>query len=241
MLRRRIAGTVCSLTVAVLGLAVAPGVAGATAPEAQSPAPSSASPTDSGGYPAQSPLLTVSSGIVSVGGAVTVTGHGFQGGEGVDISVTYGSASHALGSGGPTAQPAAFALRHGAVSAVHALAASNGEFTTRVPLTQTGNATITATGEQSHLSVAATVSVLPATHAASAKSTKSTLPFGSNKLLILAAAVLVLVVAVWLAWRRRSRNPAAPDQSAPDPSVPDPAAPDQNVMASSAASNITSA
>ena len=241
MLRRRIAGTVCSLTVAALGLAVAPGVSGATAPAAQSAAPTSASPSDSGGYPAQSPLLTVSSGSVSVGSSVTVSGRGFQGGEGVDISVTYGPASHALGSGGPVAQPAAFTLRHSAVSALHTLAASDGEFSTRVPLTQTGKATITATGEQSHLSVAATVSVMPATSAASAKSTKSALPFASNKLLMLAAAIVVLLGAALLVLRRRSRNPAAPGPAAPDPSAPDPAAPDPSAAVLAAANNITPA
>jgi len=225
MLRRRIAGTVCSVTVVLLGLAVVPGVAGATVPAAQSPAPSSASPTDSGGYPAQSPLLTVSSGSVSVGGSVTVTGHGFQGGEGVDISVTYAPASHALGSGGPVAQPAAFALRHSAVSAMHALAASDGEFSTRVPLTQAGNATITATGEQSHLSVAATVSVLPVTSVAGTKSTTSTkstkraLAFSNIKLQILILLVALLVFA-GVAWQRRSRKASAVPDTSAAPEVP---------------------
>jgi len=238
---RRIAGTVCSLTVVMLGLASAPGVASATAPEAQSSAPSSASPSDSGGYPAQSPQLTVSAGSVNVGGSVTVTGHGFQAGEGVDISVTYGPASHALGSGGPVAQPAAFALRHTAVSAVHALAASNGDFSARVPLTQTGNATITATGEVSHLRVAATVSVLPATSVAGAKSTKHTLPLGTNELLILAVALLVLLGLAAIAMRRRSRNSSAPGPFAPNPAAPDPVAPDPSALVSSAANNITPA
>jgi hypothetical protein len=211
MLRRRIAGTVCSLTVAMLGLAVAPGVAGATAPAAQSPAPSSASPTDSGGYPAQSPLLTVSSGSVSVGGSVTVTGHGFQGGEGVDISVTYAPASHALGSGGPVAQSAAFTPRHSVgrtASAAHMVAASDGTFSTQVSLTQAGNATITATGEQSHLTVAATVSVAPATIVASTKSTKHALPSPNIEVLIGVLAIVVLLVAAGIAWPRRWRKPS---------------------------------
>ena len=212
MLRRRIAGPVCSVTFALLGLVAVPGLAAATATAATSPAPSSAAPTDPGGYPAQSPLLTVTSGSVKVGGSVTVTGHGFQSGEGIDISVTYGPANHALGSGGPVAQPAALTLRHGVgrtVSTAHAVAALDGDFSAQVPLTQAGNATITATGEQSHLSGVATVSVLPATSVAGAKSTKPALPFSHIELLIGVVAILALLVAAGIARPRRWRKPSA--------------------------------
>ncbi len=194
MLRRRIVGTVCSVAFTALALVVLPGVA----PAATSPAPASSSSTDPGDYPAQGPLLTVTSGTVKVGGSVTVTGHGFQGGEVVDLSVTYGPASHALGSGGPVAQPAAFTLRHGVahtVLAAHAVAAMDGDFSAQVPLTQTGNATITATGEQSHMSVAATVSVVPATTVASTKSTKRTLPLSNTGLLILGLVIVAALAA----------------------------------------------
>jgi hypothetical protein len=244
MLRRRIAGTVCSVTFGLLGLAVVPGVAAATAPAANtpaatSPAPSSAASADPG-YPAQSPLLTVSSGSVQVGGSVLLTGRGFQSGEGVDVSVTYSPASHALGTAvGPVAQPAAFTLRHiagHAVSAAHAFAASDGEFSTHVSLTEPGNATITATGEQSHLSIAATVSVMPATSVAATKSTKRALPFSNTTLRILVLAIVALLVAA-VAWRRRSRkSSAAPGVSA----VPD--APDApHVPELAAARNISTA
>jgi hypothetical protein len=224
MLRPRIAATVCSVTFALLGLVVDAGVATATAPTAASPAPSGVASGDPG-YPAQSPLLTVSSGSVSVGGSVLVTGRGFQSGEGVDISVTYSPANHALGSSGPVAQPAALTLRHSAgrpVSAVHALATSDGEFSTHVSLTQQGNATITATGEQSHLSVAATVSVLPATSVgAASKSTKRALPFSNMKLQILVLVIVALLVGAGIRWQRRSRKASAvPDT----PAVPDVAA-----------------
>jgi len=205
MLRRRIAGTVCSVAFAALALIVFPGVA----PAATSPAPSSSASTDPGGYPAQSPLLTVTSGTVKVGGSVTVNGHGFQSGEVVDISVTYGPASHALGSGGPVAQPAAFTLRHGVehtVVAAHAAAAPTGDFSAQVALTQTGNATITATGEQSHMSVAATVSVLPATTVATAKSTKRTLPLSNSGLLILGLVIVAALAAAGAFGLRRWRG-----------------------------------
>lgn len=193
MLGRRIAGTVCSVAFSALAVVIFPGVATA----ATSPSPSS-SATDPGDYSAQSPLVTVTSGIVNVGGSVTVTGHGFEGGEVVDISVTYGPASHALGSGGPVAAPAAFTLRHGVnrtVLAAHAVAASDGDFSAQVPLTQTGNATITAMGERSHMSGAATVSVLPAASVASTKSTKRTLPLSNSELLILALVIVAALAA----------------------------------------------
>jgi hypothetical protein len=215
MLRRRITGTVCSVALATLAVVVFPGIAAATAPAATSPAPSSIASADPGGYPAQRPLLTVSSGSVQLGGSVVVTGHGFQAGEGVDLSVTYAPANHALGSGGPVAQPAAFTVRHDVgrtASAVHALAASNGDFSTHVPLTQAGKATITATGEKSHLSLAATVSVLPAPSVSGSKSTQSTKQspaFASIELLIGALAIAVLLFVGVTAWQRRSRKPSA--------------------------------
>jgi hypothetical protein len=214
MLRRRIAGTVCSVAFALFALVVFPGVAAATAPAATSAPPSSAASSEPGGYPAQSPLLTVTSGSVKVGGSVTVTGHGFQSGEVVDLTVTYAPSSHALGSGGPVAQPAAFTVRHGAgrtVSAAHAVAATDGEFSAQVPLTQAGNATITATGEQSHMSVAATVSVLSATASVAAtKSTKSALPISKTGLLVLAGVIVAILAVVGIAWQRRWRTPSVP-------------------------------
>jgi hypothetical protein len=211
MLRRRIARTVCSVTIAMLGLVAIPATAAASAPAAAS---SSAAPAESSGYPAQKPLLTVSSGSAKVGGSVVVTGHGFKSDEIVDISVTYAAASHALGSGGPVAQPAAFTVRHGVgrtVSAAHAVAGSNGAFSQQISLTQAGNATIAATGEQSHLTLDATVSVL-STSAASvvgAKSTKRFLPFTNIELLIAALVIVGLLAFAGIAWQRRSRNPSA--------------------------------
>jgi hypothetical protein len=212
MLRRRIARRVAGVTFVVLGLVVAvPGAAAATAPVAASPAPSSADP---GGYPAQGPQLTLSAGSVGVGGSVMVTGRGFQVGESVDISVTYPPAAHALGSGGPTAQPAAFTLRHSAgrlVSAGHALAGGDGGFSMRITLTQAGNATVMATGEQSHVSLTAPISVLPPASAAGTKTTKSSFPLSHLELLILVVALFALLIPAGIAWQRRSRKPSAAD------------------------------
>jgi hypothetical protein len=212
MLRRRIASRAAGVTFVVLGLVVAaPGAASATAPVASSPAPSSA---DSGGYPAQSPLLTLSAGSVNVGGSVLVTGHGFQSGENIDISVTYPPAAHALGSGGPPAQPAALTLRHAAgrlVSAGHALAGGDGGFSMRITLTQAGNATVTATGEQSRLSLTASIAVLAPASPVGAKSTKSGFPLSHLELLILVVALVALLVPAGVAWQRRSRKTSAGD------------------------------
>jgi hypothetical protein len=146
-----------------------------------------------------------------------VTGHGFQSDEVVDISVTYAPASHALGSGGPVAQPAAFTLRHDVgrtLVAAHAVAAADGAFSKQVSLTQPGSATIAATGEQSHLTLDATVSVLPAGSVPAAsvvgtKSTKRVLPFANTELLIGGLAIAVLLVVAGIAWQRRSRRSSA--------------------------------
>jgi hypothetical protein len=216
MLRRRIAGLLAGVTFVVLGVAVAaPSAAAASSPPASPPASSpAASPGDSGGYPAQGPMLTLSSGSVNVGGTVIVTGRGFQSGESVDISVTYAAGSHALGgSGGPVAQPAALTLRHSVghtVTAAHALATNNGQFSTKISLTQTGNATVTATGAQSHLNLTANVMVLSPTNAGGAsKSTKSWFPLSRVELLILLLALIALLVPVGFTRWRRSRKPAA--------------------------------
>lgn len=208
---RRIAGTVCSVAFAALALVTLPGVAAATTSAATSPASSSPASPNPSDYPAQSPLLTVTSGTVKVGGSVTVTGRGFTSGEVIDIFVTYGPANHALGSGGPVAQPAAFKLPGVAQPAAHAVAASDGEFA-QVPLTQPGNATITATGERSHMSGAATVSVLSATSVAAAKSTKHTLPLSKIALVAVGVVIVAALVAAVIA-RKRSRTPAAEQHS----------------------------
>ena len=220
---RRIAGLLAGLICAVLGMVVAaPGAIAATAPAAASAAPTTAAPGDASGYPAQSPLLTVSAGSVKVGSSVTVTGSGFQAGESVDLSVTYASSStHALGASGPQAQPAALTLRHDAdrvVSAGQALVGKNGGFSTQISLTQTGNATITATGEKSHVSLTAAVAVSPKASATATKqSTKSWLPVSHHQFLMLLPILILAIIALLIpgalaVWRRTRR------QSTVDPS-----------------------
>jgi len=162
-------------------------------------------------------MLTLSAGSVNVGGSVIVTGRGFQSGESVDISVTYPAGSHALGSGGPegpSAQPAAFSLRHSAgrtVNAGHALATNDGQFSTKISLTQTGNATVTATGEQSHLNLTAKLMVLSSTNAGASKSTKSSFPLSRMELLILLLALIALLAPLGISRWPRSRKPEALD------------------------------
>lgn len=217
MLRRRIAGLLAGVTFVVLGAAVAAPSAAAASSPAASPAASSpaASPGVTGGYPAQGPMLTLSAGSVNVGGSVIVTGRGFQSGESVDVTVTYPAGSHALGgSGGPSAQPAALTLRHSVgrtVTAAHALATNDGQFSTKISLTQAGSATVAATGEQSHLNLTAKLMVLSPTNAGASKSTKSSFPLSHIELLILLLAVLALLVPVGIILWRRSREPAAVD------------------------------
>lgn len=223
MLRRRFAGLLAGVTFVVLGAAIAaPSAAAASSPAPSAPASSPASPssaassTDTGGYPAQGPMLTLSAGSVNLGGSVIVTGRGFQSGESVDISVTYPAGSHALGSGGPggpSVQPAAFSLRHSVgrtVTAAHALATQDGQFSTKISLTQSGNATVTATGEQSHLNLTAKVMVLSPTNGGVSKSTKSGLPLSHVELLILFLALIALLVPAFIAlWRRSRKRPVA--------------------------------
>jgi hypothetical protein len=217
MPRLRIAGLLTGVSFVVLGAAiVAPSAAAASSPVASPPAASSlaASPADTGGYPAQGPMLTLSSGSVNVGGSVIVNGRGFQSGESVDISVTYPAGSHALGSGGPVAQPAALSLRRSVgrtVTAAHALATQDGQFSTKISLTQAGNATVTATGEQSHLSLTATLTVLSRATGGASKSTKSGFPLSRVELLILALALIALLLPAGIARWRRSRKPSALD------------------------------
>ena len=135
--------------------------------------------------------------------------------ESVDLSVTYASSSaHALGGSEPQAQPAALTLRHDAgpvVSAGHALAAQNGGFSTQISLTQAGNATITATGEQSHVSLTATVTVFSSATAATQHSKKNWLSLSNLQLLIvlpiLVLAIGALLVPAGLSARRRWRKP----------------------------------
>ena len=218
MLRRRIAGLLAGVTFVVLGAAIgAPSAAAASSPAASPPASSPGSPAassaDTGGYPAQGPMLTLSAGSVNVGGSVIVTGRGFEGGENVDISVTYAAGSHALGSGGsevPSAQPAAFSLRHTVgrtVIAAHALTTKDGQFSTKISLTQTGHATVTATGERSRLNLTAALMVVSTTNAGTSKTTKSGFPLSRVELLILLLALIALLVPVL--WRRSRKRPVA--------------------------------
>jgi hypothetical protein len=216
MLRRRIAGLLAGVTFVVLGAAMAAPSAAASSPVASPSAASSpaASPADAGDYPAQGPMLTLSSGSVNVGGSVIVTGRGYQSGESVDISVTYPAGSHALGSGGPVAQPAALTLRHsvgGTITAAHSLAAHDGQFSTKISLTQTGSATVTATGERSHLNLTAALMVLSPTNAGASKSTKNGFPLSRVQLLIIVVALIALLVPVAIAVWRRSRKQSALD------------------------------
>ena len=128
-----------------------------TAPSSASPSPAAATPTT---YAAVNVSLVVSSGSVTAGGHVTVSGSGFDANEPVDLTVSYGSQPKATGSvekSGYVIAPAAF-VRQAQPMQVNADTA--GAFSHTVVLSEPGMATITATGTVSQRSSSSTVNVL---------------------------------------------------------------------------------
>jgi hypothetical protein len=163
-------------------------------------------------YPAGSPAAEVSSGTVVSGGSIILSGQHFAAGEKISIDVTFlggptGAARHTAlvpvaFTRSTTLVPVAFTLPRTVVKEVRADA--DGSFSTSVQLDGVGTAVITATGEQSGVTVSVTVTVLPRGHALPVTGDN-----GSTLRLILAgaAAVLIgaLIVAITLV-RRRGRT-----------------------------------
>lgn len=180
-----------------------------TAPSSASPSPAAASPTT---YAAVNVSLVVSSGSVTVGGHVTVSGSGFAGSEPVDLTVSYGSQPKAAGSvekSGYVVQTAGFA-RQGQPTQVAADAA--GTFSHTIVLSQSGMATITATGMVSQRSSSSTVNVLAhaaATVGSSQGPSSSHKTLLSSKTLTLLAAIPLVALLAFVAFTLVRRRQAS--------------------------------
>jgi hypothetical protein len=180
-----------------------------SAPSSASPSPAPASPTT---YAAVNVSLVVSSGSVTAGGHVTVSGSGFEANEPVDLSVSYSSQPKAAGSvekSGYVIETAGF-VRQQQPTQVGADGA--GTFSHDIVLSQAGMATITATGTVSQRSSSSTVNVLSHAAAGAAASQTPSKPqktlFSGTMLMLLAAIPLVLLIAfgVFTVLRRRQTD-----------------------------------
>lgn len=211
-MHRRLAAPALAIFALVL---VSPAVALAASPSpsatesAPASAPASPSPTT---YAAVNVSLVVSSGSVTAGGHVTASGSGFEANEPVDLNVSYGSQPKAAGSvekSGYVIETAGF-VRQGQPTQV--VADSAGAFSHVVVLSQSGMATITATGTVSHRSSSSTVNVLSRAAAAAAASHSASKPqkklFTGTTLTLLAAIPLLLFAGfrVFTVWRRRQTS-----------------------------------
>ena len=109
-------------------------------------------------YPPTTPPIvvnvTVNITIINIGGTVIFTGGGFDPGELIDIAVSYAAP------GGLRSSPAL--AEQAATKRSSTTADAAGSFTSDVPLTQIGTATITATGLTSGHTASLTVEVLSA-------------------------------------------------------------------------------
>jgi hypothetical protein len=198
-------------------LIASPAVALAASPSpsvAASPSAAASSPTT---YEAVNVSLVVSSGSVTAGGHVTVSGSGFAPNEPVDLSVSYGSQPKAAGSvekSGYVIATAGF-VRQQQPTQVGADGA--GAFSHVLALSQAGMATITATGTISQRSSSSTVNVL--SHAAATVGSSHNAGTPHKKLLTtttltLAAAVPLLLFVAFRIFtvlrRRHSRSGVHP-------------------------------
>jgi len=177
-----------------------------TASPSASPSAASSSPTT---YEAVNVSLVVSSGSVTAGGHVTVSGSGFAPNEPVDLTVSYAPQPKAAGSvekSGYVITTAGF-VRQQQPTQVGADGA--GAFSHVLALSQAGMATITATGTVSQRTSSSTVNVLA--HAAATVGSSHNAGSPHKKLLttttltLTAAIPLLLFVAfrVFTVLRRR--------------------------------------
>jgi hypothetical protein len=155
-------------------------------------------------YPPAEPLLSVSAGTVVAGGSVVVEGTGFGPGEDVLITVATNALAAPQLQQSDTAEPIAIVPVARAVSASPeqtVTADGEGGFTATVTLYKPGQATITATGQESGVSASVTVTVL-----ARADGLPETGSAGVPMLLRIGGGTLAAGAALLLAtliWRRR--------------------------------------
>jgi hypothetical protein len=190
----------------ILGLLIATATAVLIAPATAFAEPS---------YPDEPPAASVSEATVSDGGSVTFSGEGFLPGETISIEVNYdGSDSTAAftrkSTGGFVLAAARILPRK---AGLEVTASSGGTFSTSVPLTQTGTATLIATGLTSGVTVTAVVEVVAADNSDdSSANGGNTLPTTGTSGRMMAfgiygglGAVLLGAALIWLTSARRRR------------------------------------
>jgi hypothetical protein len=165
-----------------------------------------------GGYPIEPPASSVSSGTVAADEPVVFAGKGFLPGEPITIDVSFGATSAALHGAGLT-------HKHGIVAAAFktVTASSTGTFSTPVELSQSGKATLTATGTVSGVTVNEQVTVVvaqPASGGGTGGGSGGTLPVTGEPashwmgpLGVGSGAVLLGVLLLFGAVRLRGRQP----------------------------------
>jgi hypothetical protein len=145
-------------------------------------------------YPDQPPASSVSSGTVSAGGTITFSGSGFRPGETITIKVRYNS---------------------GATDRFSTNASSAGTFSINLKLTETGTATLLATGLISGVTATSTVHVTPSNgNGGGDVSAGDVLPKTGGSGRVMASeiiggtsAILLGLTALWLTkTRRRNTN-----------------------------------
>jgi hypothetical protein len=167
-------------------------------------------------YPDQPPDSSVSEGTVSDGGAVTFSGKGFLPGETISIEVHYGgSDSTAALSDRATGGFVLASVALPRAASFEVTASSDGTFSTPVTLTQTGTATLVATGLTSGVTVTSTVlvTVSEGNNGDNSAGGGKTLPTtgGSGRTMAFeifggVGAVLLGAGLVWLTMARRRRS-----------------------------------
>ncbi|GAA2529562.1 hypothetical protein [Pilimelia columellifera] len=173
-----------------------------------------AAPVSAEPYPAEAPAATVSTAVVAPGGEVTFYATGFIPGETVSITVSYSGTAmpaRAVAMIPVSYQAGAASTRLSATSvaaagkAQNVIADGSGSISTGVVLSQTGTATITATGLTSGVTVSQTVIVAAgaAGDEALAVTGGRTSAWLRNALLAGGALVLLGSFALWMAMRRR--------------------------------------
>ena len=171
-------------------------------------------------YPASPPNGEVSDGTVQPGGSVTFTGEGFLPFEEISIEVSYGGSDNNAAFSGRGQRSGGFVLAAATLpqrlATITTTADENGRFSIQVPLAQAGNATLTATGLTSGVTVTSVVEVIGDggnggtgggdNGSNDDNALPTTGPSGTPTLIMVssgAGAVLLGVALVWLVRARR--------------------------------------